>query len=261
MPQSDPLNVNESVSSPALCRCKWVCMCMCVCVWPVRSCQQNIETHLQANVGHACCESCQELLQQQPKQKVPTTCCCCQVLFIVFLIPSRSPCCYACRRLFVLGDFALLCLCCSSSYLRTAWRVCVCGSCCYVCVCLRTLLAKLCQYRNIHQPNYVYFCIYCCYCYCCRSVQQDTLLPAALAPRPSPGPGPRTDKQSASKCDDSRRRWATTIPKATEQKTLQSHSQSQSQSQSQQQYNFALIMYRKHAKYRNVCCGWSLTNT
>lgn len=126
MPQSDPLNVNESVSSSAQCRCNWECMC----VWPVRSCQQNIETHLQANVGHACCVSCQELLQQQPKQKVPTTCCCCQVLFIVFLIPCRSPLpfstAYACRTLFVLGDFALLCLCCSSSYLRTALRVCVC---------------------------------------------------------------------------------------------------------------------------------------
>lgn len=149
MPQSDPLNVNESVSSPALCRCKWVCMCMCVCVWPVRSCQQNIETHLQANVVHACCESCQELLQQQPKQKVPTTCCCCQVLFIVFLIPSRSPCCYACRRLFVLGDFALLCLCCFSSYLRTAWRVCVCGSCCVMCVCVCELYQQNCVSTEI----------------------------------------------------------------------------------------------------------------
>lgn len=75
-----------------------------------------------------------------------------------------------------------------------------------------------------------------------------------------PAPGPRTDKQSASKCDDSRRRWATTIPKATEQKTLQSRSQShthlQSQAQSQLQYNFALIMYTKYAKYRNVCWVW-----
>lgn len=31
MPQSDPLNVNESVSSSAQCRCNWESMCVCVC--------------------------------------------------------------------------------------------------------------------------------------------------------------------------------------------------------------------------------------
>lgn len=164
--------------------------------------------------------SCQELLLQQPKQKVPTTCCCCQVLFIVFLIPCHShatfPAAYACRRLFVLGDFALLCLCCSSSYLRTALRVCVC-----VCV-FANFISKIVlvpKYPLAQLRVLLYLLLLL------------LLLLVGLAGHSGtssrvPAPGPRTDKQSASKCDDSRRRWATTIPKATEQKTLQSRSQS-----------------------------------
>lgn len=84
---------------------------------------------------------------------------------------------------------------------------------------------------------------------CCRLLEPRTLC-SAPSPRWTDRPTDRAQElinKVLANAMTVRRRWATTIPKATEQKTLQV----QSQSQSQLQYNFALIMHTKYAKYPN----------